>query len=102
MVDADVSFKQMVESAQCLDPKDEIQLKTATFQDATSESKIRFLKRIKMVVETRSIYEEMVAGKCFVGIVGVEDIGKTTFMNVSKHFPAFLHKPLPSTQAIKP
>ncbi len=102
MVDADVSFKQMVESAQCLDPKDEIQLKTATFQDATSESKIRFLKRIKMVVETRSIYEEMVAGKCFVGIVGVEDIGKTTFINVSKHFPAFLHKPLPSTQAIRP
>jgi hypothetical protein len=93
----------MVKSAQCLEPKDEIQLKTATFQDATSESKIRFLKRIKMVVETRSIFqEEMVAGKCFVGIVGVEDIGKTTFINVSKHFPAFLHKPLPSTQAIRP
>jgi hypothetical protein len=61
VVDADVSLKQMVESARCLDRKDEIQLKTATFQDATSESKIRFLKRIEMVVETRSIYEEMVA-----------------------------------------
>ncbi|CAM6038132.1 unnamed protein product [Sphagnum compactum] len=102
MVETDVSFKQLVERAQCLDPKDEIQLETATFQDATSESKIRFLKRIKMVVETWSIYEEMVAGKCLVGIVGVEDIGKTTFINVSKHFPAFLHKPLPSTQAIRP
>jgi hypothetical protein len=88
----------LVERAQCLHPKDEIQLKTATFQDATSESEIRFLKRIKAVVETWSIYEEMVAGKCFVGIVGVEDIGKTTFINVNKHFPAFLHISLPSTQ----
>ncbi len=66
-----------------------IQLKSDEFQEATPESMFRFLKRIKIVVESRSIYRDTVAGKCFVGILGAEDIGKSTFIRVSKYPPFF-------------
>jgi hypothetical protein len=38
-------------------------------------------------MESRSIYQDTVAGKCFVGILGAEDIGKSTFIKVSKYPP---------------
>ncbi|CAK9198094.1 unnamed protein product [Sphagnum jensenii] len=58
----------------------EIQLKSDEFEEATPESMFRFLKRIKIVTESRSIYRDTVEGKCFVGILGAEDIGKSTFI----------------------
>ncbi len=67
----------------------EIQLKSDEFEVATPESMFRFLKRIKIVTESRSIYRDTVAGKCFVGILGAEDIGKSTFITVSKYTPFF-------------
>jgi len=66
-----------------------IQLKSGEFQEATPESMFRFLKRIKIVMESRSIYRDTVAGKCFVGILGAEDIGKSAFIRVSKYPPFF-------------
>ncbi len=66
-----------------------IQLKSNEFQEATPESMFRLLKRIKIVMESRSIYRDTVAGKCFVGILGAEDIGKSTFIRVSKYPPFF-------------
>jgi hypothetical protein len=79
-------FKTWVETAHSTH-RSEIQLKSNEFQDATPESMFRFLKRIKIVIESRSIYQDTIAGKCFVGILGAEDIGKSTFIRVSKYPP---------------
>ncbi|CAM6038130.1 unnamed protein product [Sphagnum compactum] len=76
---APARFKTWVETAHSTHPR-AIQLKSAEFQEATPESMFRFLKRIKIVMESRSIYQDTVAGKCFVGILGAEDVGKSTFI----------------------
>jgi hypothetical protein len=78
-------FKDLVHSTQY----SPIQLKSDEFHEATPESMFRFLKRIKIVMESRSIYWDTVEGKCFVGILGAEDIGKSTFIMVSKYPPFF-------------
>jgi hypothetical protein len=83
---APARFKTWVETAHSTHPS-AIQLKSNEFQEATPESMFRFLKRIKIVMESRSIYRDTVAGKCFVGILGAEDIGKSTFIRVSKYPP---------------
>ncbi len=66
-----------------------IHLMSVEFDQATPESMFRFLKRIKIVMESRSIYRDTVEGKCFVGILGAEDVGKSTFIRVSKYSPFF-------------
>ncbi|KAH9544611.1 hypothetical protein CY35_12G002800 [Sphagnum magellanicum] len=76
---APAQFKTWVETAHSTHYS-AIQLKSDEFQEATPESMFRFLKRIKIVMESRSIYQDTVAGKCFVGILGAEDIGKSTFI----------------------
>jgi hypothetical protein len=78
--------KTRVETAHSTHPR-AIQLKSNEFQEATRESMFRVLKRIRIVMESRSIYQDTVAGKCFVGILGAEDIGKSTFIRVSKYPP---------------
>ncbi len=83
---APAPFKTWVETAHSIHPS-AIQLKFNEFQNATPESMLRFLKRIKIVTESRSIYRDTVEGKCFVGILGAEDIGKSTFIKVSKYPP---------------
>jgi len=65
------------------------QLKSQEFQGATFESMMRFLRRIKIVVETRPTYRKEVAGKCMVGILGAEDAGKSTFVKVNDLFLCF-------------
>ncbi len=42
-----------------------------------------FLKRIKIVVDTRSLFKEVVMETQFWGILGAEDIGKSTFIKVT-------------------
>ncbi len=83
-----VQFQDWVETAHSTHPS-AIQLKSNEFQEATPESMFRFLKRIKIVMGSRSIYQDTVAGKCFVGILGAEDVGKSTFIRVSKYPPLF-------------
>jgi hypothetical protein len=85
---APAQLKTWVETAHTTH-RSAIQLKSHEFQEATPESMFRFLKRIKIVMDSRSIYRDTVAGKCFVGILGAEDIGKSTFIKVSKYSPFF-------------
>jgi hypothetical protein len=87
---ATAQFKTWVETLRSTD-KSPIQLKSNEFQEATPESMFRLLKRIKIVIESRSIYQDTVDGKCCVGILGAEDIGKSTFIRVSK-YPRFFDK----------
>ncbi|CAK9863589.1 unnamed protein product [Sphagnum jensenii] len=78
---SDNKFKQMIQEAHSSDAAKKLyQLKSQEFQGATFESMMRFLRRIKIVVETRPTYRKEVAGKCMVGILGAEDAGKSTFV----------------------
>lgn len=87
---SDNKFKQMIQEAHSCDPAKQIyQLKSQEFQGAKFESMMRFLRRIKIVVETRPTYRKEVAGKCMVGILGAEDAGKSTFIKVNDLFLCF-------------
>jgi len=80
----------MIQEAHSCDPAKKLyQLKSQEFQGATFESMMRFLRRIKIVVETRPTYRKEVAGKCMVGILGAEDAGKSTFIKVNDLFLCF-------------
>jgi hypothetical protein len=64
----------VIQEVHSYDPAKKIyQLKSQEFQGAIFESMMRFLKRIKIVVETRPTYRKEVAGKCMVCILGAED-----------------------------
>lgn len=53
--------------------------------NGTLDTKQRLLKRMKIVLDTKSLYKSAVEGKKFVGIVGAEDAGKSTFIRVGSH-----------------
>ncbi len=46
-------------------------------------TQLTFLKKIKIVVDTRSLFKEVVMETQFWGILGAEDIGKSTFIKVT-------------------
>lgn len=59
------------------------ELKHDAFKHATEESVQKLLKRIYAIVETKRLYKEIVGERCFVGVFGQEDAGKSTFIRVS-------------------
>jgi hypothetical protein len=86
---SDATFYEMVEKANDSN-KTVHQLKAPEFRAATTESMNKFLRRIKMFVETRPLYDRVVKHR-FVGIIGAEDVGKSTFIKVTDLLP-FLMK----------
>lgn len=49
--------------------------------DSTEETRRNLLRRIKMIVEATELYKPIKSTR-FVGIVGAEDAGKSTFIKV--------------------
>jgi predicted NACHT family NTPase len=76
-------FQDMVNRAHSLDAKDVPDFKSERFQKATAESRLKLLKRIKIVCDTISLYEKVVTGVHYIGIFGAEDAGKSTFIKVN-------------------
>lgn len=83
--ESDYTFKGMVEKANDSD-KTVHQLKAPEFGAATTESMNKFIRRIKMIVETKPFYDRL-AKRRFVGILGAEDVGKSTFIKVNDLIP---------------
>jgi len=79
-------FMEMVKNSHFLKVEKNCQLKTPEFQRATPKSMTRFLRRIKMILKTRSAYKDLVTNR-FVGILGAEDVGKSTFIKVNNMLP---------------
>ncbi|KAG0605584.1 hypothetical protein M758_9G070700 [Ceratodon purpureus] len=73
-------FQQMVKNAHSMSVKDVPCFKSETFHRATSQSRVKLLKRIKVVCDTISLYNEVVVGTHFIGIFGAEDVGKSSFI----------------------
>jgi len=82
---SDDAFSEMVEKAHYSN-KTVRQLKAPEFGAAKTESMNKFLRRIKMIVEIRPFYDRLVKRR-FVGILGAEDIGKSTFIEVNDLLP---------------
>ncbi len=85
MDESDYTFRNMVKKAHYPN-KTVYQLKAPEFVAATTESMNKFLRRIKMIVETRPFYDRLVKPR-FVGILGAEDVGKSTFIKVNDLLP---------------
>jgi hypothetical protein len=86
--ESDDTFYEMVEKANDSN-KTVHQLKAPEFGAAKTESMKKFLRRIKMIVETRSFYDRLVKRR-FVGILGAEDVGKSTFIKVNDLLPVLI------------
>ncbi|KAH8944566.1 hypothetical protein BDL97_13G117600 [Sphagnum fallax] len=84
--ESDDTFYEMVEKANDSN-KTVHQLKAPEFGAAKTESMNKFLRRIKMIVEIRPFYDRLVKRR-FVGILGAEDIGKSTFIKVNDLLPS--------------
>jgi ABC-type uncharacterized transport system ATPase subunit len=67
---------------------DSIKLSSAIFEGATSDSMTNFLRRMQIVAKTVHMYNTHVEDIKFVGVVGAEDAGKSTFIKVGykEHF----------------
>ena len=76
-------FQDMVNRAYSLEAKDVPDFKSENFQKATAESRLKLLKRIKIVYDTISLYDKVVTGVHYIGIFGAEDAGKSTFIKVN-------------------
>ena len=81
-VEGSPKFKEMVKEAHSTRIKDVPNFKSAAFQVATPESRLKLLKRIKLICDTISLYKTEVAQVHFIGIFGAEDAGKSTFIKV--------------------
>lgn len=57
-----------------------INLLSSFFEGATSDSKAKLLRRMQIVAKTVHIYNTAVKDLVFVGVVGAEDAGKSTFI----------------------
>ena len=66
---------------------------TSTLKGAEDETKRNFFRKTKVIVETKKLYKEVVAGTCFVALMGEEDAGKSTFIKV-RDIPSILSCPL--------
>jgi hypothetical protein len=84
--ESDDTFYEMVEKANDSN-KTVHQLKAPEFGAAKTESMNKFLRRIKMIVEIRPFYDRLVKRR-FVGILGAEDVGKSTFIKVNDLLPS--------------
>ncbi len=58
-------------------------IKSMFLKHADPVTQMTFLKKIKIVVDTRSLFKEVVMETQFWGILGAEDIGKSTFIKVT-------------------
>jgi hypothetical protein len=58
-------------------------LKHRHAQYSDHECRISFLRRIKIIVDTEKLYTELVKETQFWGILGTEDAGKSTFIEVN-------------------
>lgn len=76
-------FQDMVNRAHSLKAKDVPDFKSENFQKAAAESRLKLLKRIKIVYDTISLYNKVVTGVHYIGIFGAEDAGKSTFIKVN-------------------
>lgn len=59
-----------------------IELSSEAMQAATVQSKHNLVRRIYIVAKTVAIYNKEVKSIEFLGIVGAEDSGKSTFIKV--------------------
>ncbi len=59
------------------------QLKQAYAKNSDPKCRINLLKRIKIIVNTRHLFSQVVGQTQFWGILGAEDAGKSTFIKVS-------------------
>jgi hypothetical protein len=59
------------------------ELKQEYAKNSDRECRINLLKRIKIIVNTRHLFSQVVGRKQFWGILGAEDAGKSTFIKVS-------------------
>ncbi|KAG0570746.1 hypothetical protein KC19_6G184700 [Ceratodon purpureus] len=55
-------------------------LSTKNLSTATDECTRLFLRKMYAIVETRNLYERYLSDKFFVAVVGLEDVGKTSFI----------------------
>lgn len=76
-------FQELVNGAHSMESKDVPDFKSENFQMATAESRLKLLKRIKIVCDTISLYNKVVTGVHYIGIFGAEDAGKSTFIKVN-------------------
>ena len=64
------------------------ELLSPIFKGATSDSKAKLIRRMQIVAKTVDVYNTEVKDLVFVGVVGAEDAGKSTFIKVGykEHF----------------
>ncbi len=80
-------FKDLIRKAHCFKGKTEKKkcpkFKHKFLRKAKSESRVNLLKRIKVVVDTKTMYDKVVEGTRYVGFLGAEDVDKSTFIKVT-------------------
>ncbi|CAM6015418.1 unnamed protein product [Sphagnum balticum] len=92
-------FKELIRNAHCFNgmtkKKKCPKFKHKFLRKAKSQSRINLLKRIKVVVDTKTMYDKVVEGTRYVAFLGAEDVGKSTFIkNVLERFdPGRLEMP---------
>ena len=62
--------------------KNNIELSSATMQAATVETKQNLVRRMYIVAKSVALFNKEVGSMKFLGIVGAEDAGKSTFIEV--------------------
>lgn len=62
--------------------KKDIELHCETLQAASLESKHNLVRRMHIVAKTVAVYNKEIKSTEFLGIVGAEDSGKSTFIMV--------------------
>jgi len=72
----------MVKKAHLMQPKDVKDFRSAYFLNAIPKSRIKLLKRIKVVCDSISLYTKVVLDTHYIGVFGEEDSGKSTFIKV--------------------
>jgi GTP-binding protein EngB required for normal cell division len=80
-------FKDLIRNAHCFNgmtkKKKCPKFKHKFLRKAKSQSRINLLKRIKVVVDTKTMYDQVVEGTRYVAFLGAEDVGKSTFIKVT-------------------